>query len=50
MISNCFIYKQITNIDDKTIESLLIATNRENPDAQELIKFYELLIDEFQKK
>ena len=34
------IYKQITNIDDKTIESLLIATNRENPVVQELIKFY----------
>ena len=43
------IYKQITNIVDKTIESLLKATNRENPDIQELIKFYEWFIDEFQK-
>ena len=43
------IYKQITNIVDKTIESLLKATNRENPDVQELIKFYEWFIDEFQK-
>ena len=43
------ISKQITNIVDKTIESLLKATNRENPDIQELIKFYEWFIDEFQK-